>query len=117
MQIVPVTSNPIPPRSTALERPAPVRGADRVNELLSHTRTYQSGERVLQGELLQGGREPDQAVRPRPQLYDSRREDHPAFYQRHANREYIQRQAMAAYQMHVNSEAPATAGRGIDYFV
>lgn len=117
MQIVPVTSNLVPQRATAMERPAPVRGAERVNELLSHTRAHQGGERVLQGELLEGGRDAERVADARPHLYESRREDHPAFYPRQTNPDYIQRQAMSAYRMHASAEAHVAAGRGIDYYV
>lgn len=117
MQIVPINTHVVPSRPSALERPTPVRGGERVNELLSHTRTYQSEERVLQGELLEGDAEPVAGTRPYARVYDSRPEDHPAFYRRQANQEYIQRQALAAYRMQAAVGAAAVPGSGVDYFV
>lgn len=117
MQIVSVSSNLIPVRPTALERPAAGRGVERVTELLSHTSVRTSSERVLQGELLEGTRESEQAFGRRAQVYENRREDHPAFYRRHANHEYTQRQALAAYQSYSKSDAMPASGRGVDFFV
>lgn len=117
MQILPVGSSLIPARSAALERPAGARAVERVTDLLSKTRTQDGAERILQGELLEGGSETETATRRRPEQFEARREDHPAFYRRQANQHYVQRQALAAYQMFSGAAAANPAGRGVDYFV
>lgn len=117
MQLVPVNSSLVQARTAASERPSAVRGVARVNELLSHTRTQGSDEPVLQGELLEGRAEPERpSVRGR-RVYDSRKEDHPAFYQRQTNQQYVQRRALAAYQVYSKPDAGTAPGRGVDYFV
>ena len=117
MQLVPVNSNLVQARTATPERPSAVRGVVRVNELLSHTRTHGSDEPVLQGELLEGRAEPERPSARGRRVYDSRREDHPAFYQRHTNQEYVQRRALAAYQVYSKLDAGTAPGHGVDYFV
>ena len=117
MQIVPVSSSNLIPRPAALDRPAAGRGVERVTELLSHTSARSSAERVLQGELLEGGREPEGAFGRGASVYENRLEDHPAFYPRHTNHAYVQRRALAAYQSYANADAASVSGRGVDYFV
>lgn len=92
-------------------------GVERVTELLSQTSARTSHERVLQGELLEGGKEAERPSRRRPEVYDGRREDHPAFYRRHHNQAFVQRRALDAYQVYSNPDSAAVAGRGVDYFV
>ncbi len=117
MQIAPVSHNLLPARAAAPERPGAGRPVDRVTELLAHTRPHGGQERVLQGELLQGGREPEPPSSRRPETYDGRREDHPAFYRRHSNQQFVQRRALAAYQAYSNPDATTASGRGVDYFI
>lgn len=117
MQIVSGTSNLIPARSASVERPTAGKAGERVTALLSQTNARTRHERVLQGELLQRGREPERTSSRRAEVYDSRREDHPAFYQRHTNQEFVQRRALAAYRVYSNPDSGAVSGRGVDYFI
>ncbi len=117
MQIVPVSHNLLPARPALAERPGAGKSVERVTELLSHTSARSGQERVLQGELLQGGREPEAPSSHRAETYVSRREDHPAFYRRHSNQQFVQRHALAAYQAYSNPDATAASGRGVDYFI
>ncbi len=117
MQIVPVSNNLLPARAVVAERTGAGKAVERVSELLSHASARTGQERVLQGELLQGGREPEPLSGHRAETYDSRREDHPAFYRRHSNQQFVQRHALAAYQAYSNPDATAASGRGVDYFI
>lgn len=117
MQILPIASNLVPLRSSALERPSHVRGVERVTELLSQTSARSGSERVLQGEFLERGQESESVEPRRPEIFEGRKEDHPAFYRRHSNRDYVQREALAAYQKYANPNTDSGYGRGVDYFV
>jgi hypothetical protein len=74
-------------------------------------------EPVLQGELLRGGQTaPKAPVRERFQHdgQGTRREDHPAFLQRHDNNDLTARTAVAAYAAHAG---PSSSGRPtVDFF-
>jgi len=113
MQIVPVAT------SSPSLRPSggDARAVEPVTELLRGTPSRPSPERVLQGEFLERGRDPESGRSERERIFAQRREDHPGFYARRDNAAYLQRRAIAAYHAHSAAGEPRRGGRSLDYFV
>ena len=115
MQIVPVSTSQPSPRPSGGR--AGVGAVEPVTELLRGAPSGRSAERVLQGEFLERGREPEPGPADGEPLMRQRREDHPAFHPQHDNRSYIQRRAVAAYQAQAATADERRGGTALDCFI